>query len=319
MSTESFEYTFEVATPARLRVGNVRGHVDVQPGDDGTISVSVVRHNKSGSNGQTKILVEQEKDGLVVAEAKYENTFTNFFGLNKPCKVDFTIKVPKACSVQVNCVSSTAKISGLEGDFDVQGVSGDIHLEDLSGDYNFNSVSGKVTAKNLAGAIEMNNVSGKVEITEAQISKLFGKSVSGSTIIETPLSEGPYEFNSVSGNVSFITPEDTACTIYIKSMSGRAKVNLPVTSRSGPKNNEVIEVAGGGPTVSLKSVSGILKVGSPNYETTEEQQPETESDPTSEGAQSSEPMPEPKTQMQILQEIENGEISVEEALELLNP
>jgi DUF4097 and DUF4098 domain-containing protein YvlB len=229
------------------------------------------------------------------------------------------IKVPKACSLQVNCVSSTANIIGLEGDFDVQGVSGNIHLEDLSGDFNFHSVSGKVTAKNLVGAIELNNVSGKVEITEAQISKLFGKTVSGSTIIETPLTEGPYEFNSVSGNVSVITPEETTCTIFIKSMSGRAKVNLPVTSRSGSKNNEVIEVAGGGPVIRLKSVSGILKVGSPNFIKTEEPQPEKEIAHTPVSVQISEPAPETKTQMQILHEIENGEISVEEALELLNP
>jgi hypothetical protein len=318
MSTETSEFTFDVETPARLRVINVRGNVNVQPGEDGVISVSAVMHKNSGSNGQTKILVEQQSDGLVVAEVKYENTFTNFFGLNKPCKVDFTINVPKTCSLSVNCVSSTANIIGLEGDFDIQGVSGNIHLEDLSGDFNFNSVSGKVTAKNLVGSIEMNNVSGKVEITEAQISKLFGKSVSGSSIIETPLAEGPYEFTSVSGNVSVITPEETTCTIYIKSMSGRAKVNLPVTSRSGPKNNEVIEVAGGGPVVRLKSVSGILKVGSPNYITTEEPQPENEVAHTPVSVKPVEPAPELKSQMQILQEIENGEISVEEALELLN-
>jgi hypothetical protein len=317
MTTETFEYTFEVETPARLRVSNVRGHVDVQPGEDGIISVSVAKHKNSGRNGDTKIIVEQESDGQVVAEAKYENSITNFFGLNKPCKVDFIIKAPKDCSVHVNCVSSTAYISGLEGDIDVHGVSGDIHLEDLTGSFNFNSVSGKVTAKNLSGKIEMNNVSGKVEITEAQISKLFGKSVSGSTIIETPLDEGPYEFNSVSGNVSVVTPEDTTCTIYLSSMSGRAKVNLPVTSRSGSKNNEVIEVAGGGPVVRLKSVSGILKVGSPNYIKTEDPQSEKEVAPLP--TQSSKQVPQPKTQMQILQEIENGEISVEEALELLNP
>ena len=319
MSTETLEYTFNVEDPARLRVNNVRGHVDVQPGEDGMISVSVLIHKNSGSNGQPKIIVVQENDGLVVAEAKYDNSFINLFGLNKPCKVDFTIKAPKACSVHVNCVSSTANISGLEGNFDVQGVSGNINLEDLSGDFNFNSVSGKVSAKNLVGAIEMNNVSGKVEINEAQISKLFSKSVSGSTIIETPLTEGPYEFNSVSGNVSLLTPEDTTCTIYIKSMSGRAKVNLPVTSRSGSKNNEVIEVAGGGPAVRLKSVSGILKVGSTNYINPEEPQPEMEVAPSPVSEQINEPATQPKTQMQILQEIENGGISVEEALELLNP
>ena len=75
-----------------------------------------------------------------------------------------------------------------------------------------------------------------------------------------------------------------------------------------------------GQAVRLKSVSGILKIGSPNYIKTEEPQPEIEETTISpESVQSSETATQPKTQMQILQEIENGGISVEEALELLNP
>ena len=53
MSTEIFEHTFEVKVPARLRVSNVRGHVDVQPGEEGIISVTAAKHQGSGSNGKT--------------------------------------------------------------------------------------------------------------------------------------------------------------------------------------------------------------------------------------------------------------------------
>ena len=318
MSTETFEQTFEVKTPARLRVSNVRGHVDVQPGEDGIINVTAVKHQGVGGNGKTKIFIGQESDGLVIVEAKYENSITDFFGINKPCKVDFSIRVPHTCSVKVNCVSSSATINGLEGDFEVQGVSGDINLANMNGTFDFNSVSGKITAENLIGPLEMNNVSGKVQITESQIPSMIGKSVSGSAIIETPLTEGPYEFKSVSGNMSVITPEDTACTISIKSVSGVAKVNLPVTSRTGVRNKEIIEVAGGGPQVSMKSVSGVLKVGSPNYVKSEEPQPEKEIAP-SPVVPPAIPATQPKSQMQILQELENGEISVDEALELMNP
>lgn len=319
MSTETFEHTFEVTAPARLQVSNVRGHVDVQPGEDGIISVTVVKHQGSGSNGKTKIFVGQESDGLVVAEAKYENSISNFFGMIKPSKVDFTIRVPQACSVKINCVSSTATINGLEGEFEVHGVSGEINLANLNGKFDFNSVSGKITAENLEGPLEMNNVSGKVQITDSQIPKMIGKTVSGSATIETPLTEGPYEFKSVSGNMSVVTPEDTACTVYIKSVSGSAKINLPVTSRSGVRNKQVVEVAGGGPEVSMKSVSGVLKVGSPNYVKAEQPQPEKEVVPSAAVVQSPKPAPQPKSQMQILQEIENGEISVDEALEIMNP
>ena len=327
MSTETIEQIFEVDAPARLRVSNIRGHVDVQPGEDGVISVTAIKQKNSGSNGKTQIIIEQESDGMVRAEAKYENSITNWFGLSKPCRVDFTIRVPQACSVKVNCVSSSASIDGLDGEIDANSVSGTLKLSNLSGKFNFSSVSGKITAVNLVGPLDMNNVSGKVRISESQIPTIIAKTVSGSAAIETPLTEGPYDFKSVSGNLSVITPDDTACTVHMKSISGKAKINLPVTSRSGPHNKQVIEVAGGGPQVNMNSVSGILKVGSPNYVEVETESVQSETDvdlPIGEvtnpegGNPTVKSTPPSKSQMEILREIEKGEISVDEALEQLN-
>ena len=128
MSNETIEQTFDVEAPAQLKVSNVRGHIDIQPGEDGIINVTAVKHAGTGSNGSTQILIRQEDDGSVVAEAKYENSVINWFGLNKPCRVDFTIQVPQVCSVKVNSVSGSAAIDGLEGHIDVNSVSGDLNL-----------------------------------------------------------------------------------------------------------------------------------------------------------------------------------------------
>ena len=79
--------------------------------------------------------------------------------------------------------------------------------------------------------------------------------------------------------------------------------------------------AGIGPEVIVKSVYGILKIGSPNYVKSEEREPEMEVDeglPKS-AMQSVEIPPSPNSQMKILQQIESGEISVEEALQQLYP
>jgi hypothetical protein len=318
MSTETFEKIFEVESPAQLKVSNIRGHIDVQPGEDGLISVTAVKHKNSGSNGKTQIIIEQDSDGMVIVQAKYDNPVKTWFGLNKPCRVDFTIQVPKRCSVKVNCVSSTAAINGLEGEIDVNGVSGNLELSNLCGEFNFSSVSGKITGENLTGPLEVNNVSGKMQISESHIPMLIGKTVSGSAIIETPLTDGPYEFKTVSGNLQLITPEDTACTVHIKSVSGSAKVNLPITSKSGTQNKQIIEAAGGGPEVTVKSVSGVLNIGSPNYVKAEKPSPEEKEHNPHTNVQPAKSTLPPKSQMQILQAIENGEMTVDEALEQMN-
>jgi len=49
MSSETIEQIFEVQSPAHLKVSNIRGHVDVRPGEDNNIKVKAVKHNHTGS------------------------------------------------------------------------------------------------------------------------------------------------------------------------------------------------------------------------------------------------------------------------------
>ena len=44
MSQETIEQTFEVPTPAQLKLENVRGSVVIQPGEDDQIQVTAVKH-----------------------------------------------------------------------------------------------------------------------------------------------------------------------------------------------------------------------------------------------------------------------------------
>ncbi len=308
MSTETIERTFNVAAPARLKVGNIRGSVDVQPGSDGVIEVTAVKHTNSGSNGQTQIVIEQTDDGTVLIESKFENSVVSWFGLNKPCKIDFIIRVPQKCSVKTGCVSSKASIQGLDGEFKFNSVSGALNLKELTGPVDFSSVSGRVTAEGLAGPLKMDSVSGTVRVTGSQIPSVTGKTVSGKVTLETPLTEGPYNFNSVSGQVTLITPEETGCNVSIKSISGSASTSLPITATSGNERSKTFVIQDGGAEVSVHSVSGRLRiVTSENGENARRV-----------AAKPAESPPPPPSQMSILEKIESGEISVDEALGKLN-
>ena len=305
MSPETIERKFNVATPARLKVGNIRGSVDVQPGADGVVEVTAVKHTNSGSNAQTQIVIEQTDDGTVLVESKFENSVVSWFGLNKPCKVDFIIRVPQKCSVKTGCVSSKASIQGLVGEFKFNSVSGALNLKELSGPVNFSSVSGRVTAEGLAGPLKMNSVSGVVRVIGSQIPSITGKTVSGKVTLETPLTEGPYNFNSVSGQVTLIVPEETGCNVSIKSISGSASTSLPITAISDNNRNQTFVIQDGGAEVSIHSVSGRLRiVTSENGENVRKV-----------AVTSVEP---PPSQMSILEKIEIGDLSVDEALGTLN-
>jgi len=306
MSQETIERRFEVGSPARFKLSNIRGPVDIQVGDAGIIEVTAVKHLDSGSQDQTEIKIEQADDGQVIVKTDYPNSVGNWFGINKPCKVDYTIRVPEDCEVRASCVSGEISVKGLSGVIDVSTVSGRLTCSDLSGQFKLRTVSGAIQAEKLSGELEAKGVSGRVRVMDSQLSQAFVKTVSGKMVLQTPLAEGPYTFKGVSGSTTLVVPEDTACSANFHSVSGRMRTSLPLTKDNRHGSRGSVEIQGGGPNVSFKCVSGAFKIVT------------AEDEKIVENKTAREPQPIQKNQMDVLQKIESGEISVEDALKKMN-
>ena len=306
MSQEMIERSFDVGSPARLKLANIRGLIDLQLGEDGVISIKAVKHLSSGDENNTEIQIEQVEDGQVIVKTGYNNSISNLFGLRKPLKVDYTVQLPKDCEIKVSGVSCPISVQGLSGKVDINAVSGKTTLRDLSGNLNIKVVSGLLDSQNLSGEIRGSGVSGKVLIKESSLDSVVFKTVSGKMLLETPLTNGPYHFNAVSGNLSLVVPQDTRCIAEIKSVSGRLRTSLPITRDRRQGSRGLIEIGGGGPEVSFKSVSGAMRIVTSEKEEIHEMHvPEK-------------PITQSKDKMAILKQIERGEISVEEALKEMN-
>jgi Putative adhesin len=306
MSTEMIERRFEVGSPAKLKLSNIRGLVDIQPGEVGVLAVRAVKHLDSGSQDLTEIEIEQAQDGQVIVKTKYEHSIVNWFGLNMPCKVDYTVWVPRNCSVRASGVSSEISIRNLEGSFEVNSVSGKVKLSNLIGSVKVGTVSGSVAAEKISGGLDANSVSGSVRVMEANLSEVQVKTVSGRMLLQTPLMAGPYRFKGVSGDVILIVPAETGCQASIQSISGRMRTSLPVTADHRYGSRGSMEIQGGGVEVSYNSVSGSLRVVTSEDEKAQERPVVPE-------------RPHPaQSQMAILSQIDRGEISVEEALRQLS-
>ncbi|MBL6981300.1 MAG: hypothetical protein ISR58_08925, partial [Anaerolineales bacterium] len=55
MSEEIIERSFSVDSPARLKLSNIRGTVNISPGDEDAISVTAVKHLNSGNADRTEV------------------------------------------------------------------------------------------------------------------------------------------------------------------------------------------------------------------------------------------------------------------------
>jgi len=306
MSQETIERSFEVGSPAKLKLSNIRGSIDIQVGEPGVITITAVKHVDSGDEGRTEIKIEQEDDGQVTVKTDFQNQVSNWFGINKPCKVDYTVHMPKDSELRANGVSSKISIQGLNGLVDINSVSGAINLSDLSGSLKIGAVSGSIVANNLSGELDSNSVSGSIRVMGSRIAQATLKTVSGNIVLQTPLENGPYTFKSVSGMATLIIPEDSACTASIHSISGGMRTSLPITSDHRHGSRGSIEIQGGGVEVSHHCVSGSLRIVTAEGEKIHEQKA------------AAAPPVQPKNQMEILQKIQNGELSVEDALKELN-
>jgi hypothetical protein len=228
MSQETIERSFDVGSPAKLKLRNIRGKIELLPGEEGVITVTAVKHSSNCDDERTTIEIEQDDDGRVVVKTDYVNSIPNWFGLNRQ--------------------------------IDLNAVSGLMNLSELSGNLKISTVSGAIMAEKLTGELDANSVSGKMRVTESQLSRAVVKTVSGSMVLQTPLEDGPYTFKGVSGSAMLVVPEDTACTAQFHSVSGRMRSSLPISKDDRHGSRGSMEIQGGGVEVSYNCVSGSFKI-----------------------------------------------------------
>jgi hypothetical protein len=316
MAEETLEKTFQVGTPAHLIISNIRGSVNIQAGDSGVVEVKALKHGNSMS-ADNIIEMTQDSDGTVRVETRTPGTF---FGLlSHPPKVDYSVRVPQGIHLEASCVSSSLQVTGLAGEFRLKTISGDMDLAELSGPLKLNTVSGDINGAHLAGVLELQTVSGRVKLLGSEFPTADGSTVSGDLILQTPVSNGPYSFSSVSGSVRMLVPADTRCSAELNSVSGSIRSSLPSTSSTIGHGLKLIQVSGGGASVRLKSVSGSLNIEVEGIPTTNVEASATP-------ASAPEPKPTPPSTAdtpsalstaEILERIERGEMSVDEAIKLM--
>ena len=303
MSTESQTHKFEVGSPARLVVKNIRGKVHLVPGEDGQITVEVIPHLGDGDAEYTEINLEQEKDGTVRAVVRQQ--VSAFAIINrKPLRVDFRIQAPVQTDISAKVVSGSVEASGFEGQLEFGSVSGSLALADLSGSLDLDSISGSIKGQRLQGKAHLSVVSGQIDLRECDFLTLKSRAVSGKTQVQTRVSQGPYTLDSVSGSLLLVVPQDSHCNVQASAVSGRFYTDLGVSQSSVSPRHWNVTIGQGGPEVKLKAVSGKMRLLS-SFD--------------AQGSVPSEVRQSLSERKDVLSRLRDGEISVEDALKELAP
>lgn len=302
MNTEMYEDTFEVQSPARLVVKNVRGSVTVVPGEEGQIKVQAEKILDSGCTDDLEIEVYQEGKDTVYAVARLPERCT-IFGTYRPPKVHFTIEAPPETNLKIKTVSARVEAKGFTGDVRIKTVSGSQALADMTGLLDLNSVSGDIKGSSLQGNAEVSTVSGDIRLTEGSFPALRAKTVSGRLEAQTALEDGPYNFSSVSGSLKLVAPEGTNCTVRASGVSGRFYTDLDVSRSDSSRRSWYVKVGQGGTDVKMKTVSGRMSLVS-SWD--------------AKGRQPGTKHMDREARKDVLTKLSEGELSVEDALKELS-
>ena len=206
--SETIEKTFKVASPAHLNLSNIRGSVEIRPGEDGAVCITATKDANTGDANRTEIELSQDPDGTVRVATRFpEGEWSWLFG-SFPCRVDYVVQAPRKCSLKINAVSSKILTQGFEGEFTFHSVSGEMNLRDLTGpikvntvsgevelaelagNLRLNTVSGKVSGKRIRGLAHLDTVSGKISLEESSLNSVVASTVSGGMIYQLQLEKG---------------------------------------------------------------------------------------------------------------------------------
>jgi DUF4097 and DUF4098 domain-containing protein YvlB len=177
---------------------------------------------------------------------------------------DYVVKVPHNCDLILRTSSGDLTIIGVTGTLFIQSTSGDMDLNDLGGNVLVHSASGDIDIEGLEGKLGVRTASGDVHVENGNLNEVSASTASGDIQLElVRLPERECEVKTVSGDLQLGLPADAKVMVEVSTLSGDITCGYPraqvqYSSRSG--RNTTLSINGGGPTAHVSSVSGDITI-----------------------------------------------------------
>jgi DUF4097 and DUF4098 domain-containing protein YvlB len=263
---------------------------------------------------------------------------------------DYYIRVPHDCDLNLRTSSGDIRVMGVRGNLFVQTTSGDVRVRSLAGNLIFNSASGDLYLEEFRGKLGLRTASGDIKARGLVLTELNVQSASGDLELDMArIPEAGFEVRTISGELELRMPHDARFHAEIHTVSGTIKTGYrrqQVDFRTSTKRETVLDVnGGGGAEVRLQTVSGDIYI---HPRRQDESRPEVSDFGWQDTAQSrhaghpeqggaytmdlsrnpeyarvapapAEPSPERRAaELEILQKVQSGELSPQEAVQRLS-
>jgi DUF4097 and DUF4098 domain-containing protein YvlB len=136
--------------------------------------------------------------------------------------------------VAARSTSGTIDIRDAIERVEASSVSGDIEVRASRGRMRFETTSGEIRVEGGEGEITAESVSGTITLRRSAFDGIRTQAVSGSISYDGPLSAtGSYRFNTHSGSVLLVVPENVGAVLELETFSGRISTDFPLVLQPG--------------------------------------------------------------------------------------
>jgi len=250
--------TFEGTTGGMLEVTGILGDgverldIDVDD-DDGEIDIEVVfdEHYHGKQAQATELMIRLPADSPLSVETVSSSVTVT--GMKN--------------AVEIQSVSGVVKVSGEPSGLDIENVSGSVHVETAPSGSSVESVSGQIEIGMVMGDIDAENVSGSILIKSGTLGEASMETVSGNIeCYAVPGSSGDIDIETMSGTITLMVNSDAPASYDLSTFSGTIANDFGPeahrTSKYTPGKELSFNTGHGGPSISLNSFSGMIKLSS---------------------------------------------------------
>lgn len=169
-------------------------------------------------------------------------------------------------ALHIGAASGKIDLSDTQFDrIDAGSTSGTVNVTNVTGDVSANCTSGTVNIENITGSVTAGSTSGTVRVTNVTGDVSINNTSGGAYVSQEQKDIGAIRVSLISGTVEVKLNPETAFDIDAETTSGGFSTDFDVTV-SGSMSKKVVgedlsgKVNGGGPQVSLSTVSGSIRV-----------------------------------------------------------
>ena len=284
---ERFSRTVDAGPGAALSIGNIAGDITVEAGTGSSIVIDAVKSVEDEEDAELLKSVDIEVSLLgnrVRVSTEHTGRGRRHGNHDGNVSVSYHVKVPKGTEVEIQSVSGSVLLVGVEGAANAQSVSGDVRVTDVAQLEQAKSVSGNVEVLRARSGrhAEIESVSGEVLVEGIEASELTVSSVSGDVRLKGVSSQrasmesvsgdleytgsiaasGRYDFQSHSGDVVLTIGDQVGFELEASTFSGEIESDftLKTTSRAQKGRRLSAVVGDGSAFIEASTFSGDVRL-----------------------------------------------------------